>query len=97
MFGIHIVYLNTLEVANDLFEKRSATYSDRPRLVMANEVLVVIVILLECGGRSLILQNWLGVGNCFHALWSTMAEDAEGFPSVFPAIGSAIISAFPVI
>ena len=38
MFGIHIVYLNTLEVANDLLGARSATYSDRPRLVMANEV-----------------------------------------------------------
>lgn len=35
-----LVVLNTVKVATDLLEKRSAIYSDRPRMTMINEVYV---------------------------------------------------------
>ena len=38
IFGKHSIFLNSWEVANELLEKRSAIYSDRPRLVMTSEV-----------------------------------------------------------
>ncbi|PPQ95920.1 hypothetical protein CVT26_016143 [Gymnopilus dilepis] len=37
--GQPVVVLNTFGVANDLLDKRSAIYSDRPRIVMAGEIL----------------------------------------------------------
>nr|ADN06377.1 PAH-inducible cytochrome P450 monooxygenase PC-PAH 2 [Phanerodontia chrysosporium] len=39
IFGQRIVVLNSLESAIDLLEKRSAVYSDRPRMVMVGELL----------------------------------------------------------
>ncbi|KAJ7654696.1 cytochrome P450 [Mycena polygramma] len=36
--GTSIIVLNSVEVANDLLDKRSSIYSDRPRLPMANEL-----------------------------------------------------------
>ncbi|TFK84330.1 cytochrome P450 [Polyporus arcularius HHB13444] len=36
--GMNIVVANTLEVVNELLDKRSAIYSDRPRMVMLNEL-----------------------------------------------------------
>ncbi|KAI0637236.1 cytochrome P450 [Trametes polyzona] len=36
--GMNIVVANSLEVASDLLEKRSAIYSDRPRMVMLGEL-----------------------------------------------------------
>ncbi len=33
VFGRRFILLNTLEAATDLFEKRSGTYSTKPRLV----------------------------------------------------------------
>jgi hypothetical protein len=38
VFGQHFIILNTLEACLDLLEKRSAIYSDRPRLPMINEL-----------------------------------------------------------
>ncbi|KAJ3555508.1 hypothetical protein NM688_g2539 [Phlebia brevispora] len=38
VFGRRFVLLNTLDVATDLFEKRSNIYSTKPRLVMAGEL-----------------------------------------------------------
>ena len=38
--GTHIVVLNTFDAVNDLLERRSTTYSDRPRMVMLKEVSV---------------------------------------------------------
>ncbi|PFH47781.1 hypothetical protein AMATHDRAFT_87514 [Amanita thiersii Skay4041] len=37
--GQPLVILNSLKVINDLFEKRSTIYSDRPRMIMANELM----------------------------------------------------------
>ncbi|KAJ8508022.1 hypothetical protein ONZ45_g9663 [Pleurotus djamor] len=34
IFGRHVVLVNSLSIANDLFEKRSRLYSDRPELTM---------------------------------------------------------------
>ncbi|KAH9946329.1 cytochrome P450 [Epithele typhae] len=36
--GMNIVVTNTLEVTNELLDKRSSTYSDRPRMVMLGEL-----------------------------------------------------------
>ncbi|KDQ23377.1 hypothetical protein PLEOSDRAFT_1049198 [Pleurotus ostreatus PC15] len=37
VLGRHIVFVNSIRVANDLFEKRSANYSDRNALPMIND------------------------------------------------------------
>ncbi|KAH9160853.1 cytochrome P450 [Lactarius sanguifluus] len=38
VMGSHIVILNSIKAANDLFEKRSSIYSDRPSLVVAEKL-----------------------------------------------------------
>ncbi|KAH9857833.1 cytochrome P450 [Lenzites betulinus] len=38
VLGMNIVIANSIEVANDLLERRSAIYSDRPRMVMLCEL-----------------------------------------------------------
>jgi len=38
--GTHIIYLNSLEHANELFQKRAANYSSRPILYMLYDVYV---------------------------------------------------------
>ncbi|KAF9260636.1 cytochrome P450 [Marasmius fiardii PR-910] len=38
MFGSSVVILNSMEAAQDLFDKRSSIYSDRPRFTMLNEL-----------------------------------------------------------
>lgn len=38
VLGNNIVVVNTLEAATDLLEKRSANYSDRPEMIMLNEL-----------------------------------------------------------
>ena len=40
ILGKTIIFLNSFEAANDLLQKKSSIYSDRPRLVMLNEVFV---------------------------------------------------------
>ncbi|CAL1695172.1 unnamed protein product [Somion occarium] len=37
-FGTDFVVVNTLEIATDLFDKRSSIYNDRPRYTMLNEL-----------------------------------------------------------
>jgi hypothetical protein len=37
--GQPVVIFNALKPAYELFERRSANYSDRPRFIMANEIL----------------------------------------------------------
>ncbi|KAA1467206.1 CyP450 monooxygenase [Dentipellis sp. KUC8613] len=39
VLGTHIIVLNTKEVADDLLDKRSSIYSDRPRMPMMNELM----------------------------------------------------------
>jgi len=46
--GHSIVVLNNAYVAYDLLEKRSAIYSDRPRLVLFKEVSVPVWLSLRC-------------------------------------------------
>ena len=38
--GQHIIILNSFEVINDLFEKRSSNYSDRKKMTMLSELYV---------------------------------------------------------
>lgn len=42
-FGTPILFLNSYEDANELLDKRSAKYSSRPSLVMANELCVHMI------------------------------------------------------
>ncbi|KZV77325.1 cytochrome P450 [Peniophora sp. CONT] len=39
VFGFHLIVCNSKEVADDLFEKKSAIYSDRPRMPMLCELM----------------------------------------------------------
>ncbi|KAL0958951.1 hypothetical protein HGRIS_014263 [Hohenbuehelia grisea] len=39
VFGKHIVFVNSFQVANELFEKRSSNYSDRNKLHMINDLM----------------------------------------------------------
>ncbi|KAH8110331.1 cytochrome P450 [Phellopilus nigrolimitatus] len=39
VFGQHIIFVNTPEAADELFEKRSAVYSDRPRSTLINDLM----------------------------------------------------------
>jgi hypothetical protein len=36
VFGMHIIIIHTMEIANELFEKRSQIYSSRPGIPMAD-------------------------------------------------------------
>lgn len=47
VLGQRIIVLNSLEAVQDLFEKRSANYSDRPRLPMLLEVYVRLISLIR--------------------------------------------------
>ncbi|THH13120.1 hypothetical protein EW146_g7061 [Bondarzewia mesenterica] len=38
-FGTHIIVLNTKQAADDLLDRRSSIYSDRPRMPMLNELM----------------------------------------------------------
>lgn len=38
VLGNHVIILESLEAVNDLFEKRSSIYSDRPRMPMLVEL-----------------------------------------------------------
>ncbi len=42
VFGMNIIILNSLDDAIELFDKRSAIYSDRPRLVFGGEMFDVL-------------------------------------------------------
>ncbi|PPQ81814.1 hypothetical protein CVT25_013650 [Psilocybe cyanescens] len=44
--GKHILFVNSFETANQLFEKRSANYSDRTQSTMSHELYALIWILL---------------------------------------------------
>ena len=38
VFGQDIIFLNSVRAANDLLDKRSAIYSDRPQLPLFNDL-----------------------------------------------------------
>ncbi|KAJ3552235.1 hypothetical protein NM688_g4258 [Phlebia brevispora] len=48
--GKNVVVLNSLKAARDLLDRRSAIYSDRPRLIMANEIMM--------GGKAIPLMPY---------------------------------------
>ena len=47
--GQPVIVCNSLKSAYELLERRSANYSDRPRLIMGQEIL--------CGGLMILLMN----------------------------------------
>ncbi|KAF5374224.1 hypothetical protein D9758_004661 [Tetrapyrgos nigripes] len=67
--GQTVVVLNSHKVAADLLDRRSTMYSDRPRFIMAGEIL---------GGNMLI--SFCGYGDLRVAIWRKMRKAAhEGF------------------
>ncbi|ETW75666.1 cytochrome P450 monooxygenase 45 [Heterobasidion irregulare TC 32-1] len=54
LFGKGIIFLNNLDVVNDLLDKRAAIYSDKPRLVMVNELCGVgnMVVFTNYGDKA---------------------------------------------
>ncbi|KAJ7490967.1 cytochrome P450 [Mycena latifolia] len=66
VFSTHYIVLNSAKAANDLFEKRSAIYSDRPTFVMGGELVGrdVSVVLSHYGERlrtyRRLLHSYLG-------------------------------------
>jgi hypothetical protein len=59
VFGNVIVVLNTAKAAKDLFEKRSAIYSDRPPMPFYD--MYVSSFMREIGSQQL---GWSGIGFC---------------------------------
>ena len=53
IFGKHMIILNTFEAAQDLMEKRSAIYSDRPRFVMLAELSVMACLWFSHGANRM--------------------------------------------
>lgn len=50
LFGKGIIFLNSVDVVNTLMDKRANLYSDKPRLVMVNEL---------CGaGNMVVFTNY---------------------------------------
>ena len=43
VFGQGLVFLNTHEAASELLDKKGSIYSDKPALVMAGELCVVLL------------------------------------------------------
>ena len=48
--GQPIIVLNTQKVAADLLDRRAGIYSDRPRNIVAAQIL--------CGGLAMVFQNY---------------------------------------
>jgi hypothetical protein len=47
VFGRHLIIINSLKIANDLLEKRSNIYSNRPIFRMAGDLYYVFSYILE--------------------------------------------------
>ncbi|THH15233.1 hypothetical protein EW146_g5213 [Bondarzewia mesenterica] len=54
LFGKGIIFLNSIEVVNDLMDKRAALYSDKPNLIMVNELVGAgnMVVFTNYGDRA---------------------------------------------
>ncbi|KAH9028792.1 cytochrome P450 [Lactarius hengduanensis] len=77
--GQHIVVLNTQKAVADLLDRRAAIYSDRPRNIVAAEIL--------CGGLAITFQN-------YGPLWRRMRKAVhEGLNKSFevPQLNEAIL------
>jgi hypothetical protein len=61
VLGQQVIILNSLKVVNELFDKRSHMYSDRPLLPMRD----MYVIPSISNVRSLIISRAVWVGNSF--------------------------------
>lgn len=63
MLGKTTIFLNSFEAANDLLHKKSSIYSDRPRLVMLNEVYVFLSYFFDLPLRSNLIPELGGIGH----------------------------------
>ncbi len=48
-FGHATIFLNSAQAVNDLLVARGANYSSRPNMPMIVDLLVPIILSLECG------------------------------------------------
>ncbi|KAI0823101.1 cytochrome P450 [Trametes gibbosa] len=95
VLGRGILFLNTLDAANDLLEKRGAVYADKPRMVMCSELCGCenIIAFARYGDgfrrQRRLLQSALGVGIIpkyrplltaeTHAFLQRLIEAPEGY------------------
>ncbi|KAI9573403.1 cytochrome P450 [Boletus coccyginus] len=70
-FGYNIILVGSAKIAEDLLEKRSANYSDRPRSVMCGE--------LSGWGKIMLLSNY---NEWFRAHRKWIAQDIGSYASV---------------
>ncbi|ETW78665.1 hypothetical protein HETIRDRAFT_419909 [Heterobasidion irregulare TC 32-1] len=54
VFGKGIIFLNSIDVVDDLMDKRAALYSDKPRLIMVNDLVGAgnMVVFTNYGDRA---------------------------------------------
>ena len=99
VFGTSIVVINSHAIAFDLFEKRSSIYSDRCEFPMINDLYVHDVSLWIRSYLPVIMyhvvQNGLGMGLGFHALWRAVAAQSQTHSSKIPPNGCSRIPFYP--
>ncbi|KAI0076600.1 cytochrome P450 [Panus rudis PR-1116 ss-1] len=66
IFGTNLIVINTMDIARDLFDKRSAIYSDRPDAPMLNDL-----VGWGWGGANVGYgDDWRGIRRAFHQVFS---------------------------
>ena len=71
LFGYNFIFVGSAKMAEDLLEKRSINYADRPRSVMCGELSGWGKIMLICN-----YNEWF----CAHRRW--IAQDIGSYASV---------------
>ncbi|KAF8838072.1 cytochrome P450 [Paxillus ammoniavirescens] len=71
LFGNHIIVIGSVKIAEDLLEKRSANYSDRPRSIMCGE--------LSGWGKIMLLSNY---NDWFRAHRKLFAQEIGSYATV---------------
>jgi len=66
--GQPIIFINSLKVAAELLDKRANIYSDRPNLIIANEILSggLFVTFLRYGDRCVVSLSKISEDQLFH-------------------------------
>lgn len=57
-FGSHVVVINSLKMADELFERRAPLYSDRPVVPIAE---LYASLSIDLSMTDLNIQSWLGL------------------------------------
>ncbi|KAH9928065.1 cytochrome P450 [Fomitopsis serialis] len=85
LFGKHMIILDSFEVANDLLDKKSSIYSDRPVLHVSGEMIgwKRILVLMQYGPRvrevRRLFSRTLGTHSRLAELSGDLEKEAHGF------------------